>query len=561
MPTEKLSLTIIAATLSLAGCATDSPLRLKADDRVEMELRQAQGARRPALAQEQLAELRQAVRSAQPAPIKPVVEVKRFTLAVKGLTADSVYQAIGEHAGLNVIVAPDIKDSITINLKNVTPVEAMEALRDVYGYEFEMGPGRVFISKPRLTSKTFQLDYLVGSRAGRSEVKVSASGVGDAGPSGQSTPAGGGQQAPRENQEGSKVTTTIQTDFWRTIESVLKSILGSKDGQLIVINPQSGLVYAKAYPAQLREIDEYLERTQLKISRQVVLEAKIIQVTLSEGSQGGINWAAFDPMGNHGWSVGGNSASIAARGGSLLGQQAAGGGSSQVPLGGVSGLLNAASGLAGGGLGVAFTGTSFAALMNFLKSQGEARVLSAPRVATLNNQKAILKVGTDEYFVTNVSSTSVSNGASSSTSPSINVQPFFSGIALDVTPQIDDQGYVTLHVHPSVSDVSEKSKVVNLGGMGIFTLPLASSNINESDTVVRLLDGDIVAIGGLMSTSLQKDGGRVPLAGDVPLFGELFKQHRDSYKKTELVILIKPTVINKPSDWTSANPLRGSEAK
>lgn len=550
----KFSLIAIATSLALTGCASESPLRLKSDNQVGFISPQSALEQKPALAAAQLGELRQALRSAQPVPVKPVAETKRFNLAVKDLAAAAAYQAIGEQAGLNVIVSPEVQERVTISLRNVTAVEALETLREVYGLEFEFASGRIKISKPKLSSKTFQLDYLAATRSGRSDVKVSSSGVGD-------TPAGPGAQGaagatPRDTQEGSRVTTTIQNDFWRTIETVLKSIVGGKEGS-IVINPQSGLVFVRAMPAQLREMEEYIEKTQSKISRQVVLEAKIIQVTLSDGSQGGINWAAFDALGNHRWSVGGNSSAVAARGGALLGQAAGG-----TALSGAAGLLNAAGGLvSAGGLGVAFTGASFSALMNFLQSQGEARVLSAPRVATLNNQKAVLKVGVDEYFVTNVSSTSVSNGSSTISSPTINVHPFFSGIALDVTPQIDDQGFVTLHVHPSVSDVSEKSKTVNLGGLGVYNLPLASSSVNESDTIVRVLDGDIVAIGGLMSTSLQKDGSKVPVAGDVPIFGEFFRQHRDSYRKTELVILIKPTVINKPADWTAANPARGAESR
>lgn len=558
----KFSFAAIAACVAVTGCAGESPLRLKAEGRLERGAMLPAEEPKPALAAAQLTELRQALRTAQPAPAKPAVDAKRFNLAVKDLAAAAAYQAIGEQTGLNVIVSPDIQERVTINLRNATAVEALETLREVYGFEFEFASNRIMVSKPKLSSRTFQLDYLVASRSGRSEVKVSSSGVGDtpAGSGAQgSTGSGGAQQ--RDAQEGSRVTTTIQNDFWRTIESVLKSIVGGKEGS-IVVNPQSGLVFVRAMPAQLREIDEYLERTQSKVSRQVVLEAKIIQVTLSDGSQGGINWAAFDSLGNHRWSVGANGSAVAARGGALLGQAGASGVATQTPLSGAAGLLNAAGVLASaGGLGVAFTGASFSALMNFLQSQGEARVLSAPRVATLNNQKAVLKVGVDEYFVTNVSSTSVSTGSSTSSSPTINVHPFFSGIALDVTPQIDDQGFVTLHVHPSVSDVSEKNKTVNLGGMGVYNLPLASSSVNESDTIVRVLDGDIVAIGGLMSSSLYRDGNKVPLAGDVPIFGEFFRQHRDSYRKTELVILIKPTVINKPADWTSANPARGAEAR
>ncbi len=151
------------------------------------------------------------------------------------------------------------------------------------------------------------------------------------------------------------------------------------------------------------------------------------------------------------------------------------------------------------------------------------QVLSSPRIATLNNQKAVLKVGTDEFFITNVSTSTSSTGTTSTTSPSITVQPFFSGIALDVTPQIDENANIILHVHPSVSVVSEKPKVVNLGTLGTFTLPLASSNVNETDSIVRVQDGNIVAIGGLMKQEQTDGKSQVPVAGDVPVAGALVR--------------------------------------
>lgn len=559
----KMKMALLSMVLGIQGCATESALRIKPDPVVSATLAEVAAAKKPLLAEDALAEMRLAARAAQPAPAKPQVAEPRFNLIVKDLSPSATYQVIGEQSHMNVIVASEIKDPITISLKGVTVVEALESLREAYGLEFELSSNRIVINKPRIQSKIFQIDYLVGTRSGKSEVKVSSSGVGDSGnnanPSGGMPGSGLGGAINGANgsngsggktgTEGSRVTTVIYDDFWHSLDVVLKSIISGKDGQAVVLNPQSGLVYVKGFPAQIREIDEYLTRTQVKVSRQVVLEAKIVEVTLSSGSQGGINWASFDHAGNHRFSVGGNPSTIYPQGGGFL---------TPTALGGASGFLNSGGALPNvAGLGVAFTGTSFAALMSFLQSQGETQVLSAPRVATMNNQKAVLKVGTDEFFVTNVTSTSTSTGTTTTNAPSINVQPFFSGIALDVTPQIDDNGYVVLHVHPSVSDVAEKSKVINLGGLGTYTLPLASSNINESDTVVRLLDGDIVAIGGLMSSTLHKSGQKIPLVGDVPIAGELFKQHSDSLRKTELVILIKPTVINKPGDWTASAPNSG----
>jgi MSHA biogenesis protein MshL len=207
-----------------------------------------------------------------------------------------------------------------------------------------------------------------------------------------------------------------------------------------------------------------------------------------------------------------------------------------------------ANALGGGMYGIAFQAGTFAAMLNFLQTQGDVQVLSSPRIATLNNQKAVLKVGTDELYVTGVASTSTSTATSSSSTPTVTLQPFFSGIALDVTPQIDDQGQVMLHVHPSISVVSEKQKNVDLGSLGSYKLPLATSAVNETDSIVRVADGQIVAIGGLMTQNQTLDKSGLPVLGDVPIVGNLFSQKNVVNRKRELVILMKPTVI-QDSRW------------
>ena len=200
-----------------------------------------------------------------------------------------------------------------------------------------------------------------------------------------------------------------------------------------------------------------------------------------------------------------------------------------------------------------FQTSDFAALLTFLETQGAVNVLSSPRVATINNQKAVLKVGTDDFFVTNISTTTTTSGVGASiTTPTITVQPFFSGIALDVTPQIDDNNNIILHVHPQVSRVVEQRKVIDLGGttgLGTFVLPLASSSVNETDTIVRVQDGNIVAIGGLMRQDSATARSQVPGFGDIPGVGALFQQRNTRTTKSEIVILLKPTIIHSDSEW------------
>jgi MSHA biogenesis protein MshL len=183
--------------------------------------------------------------------------------------------------------------------------------------------------------------------------------------------------------------------------------------------------------------------------------------------------------------------------------------------------------------------TDFEAIIDLLETQGTVQVLSSPRISTVNNQKAVIKVGSDEFFVTDISTTTVTAGSAINTNDSPELTPFFSGIALDVTPQISSAGVVTLHVHPTVSDVTEQRK--SIAGDDV---PLAASTIRESDSIVRARSGQIVVIGGLMETSSSDSDAGVPWLSKVPVLGYAFKQKQQSSVKRELVILLKPVVAD-----------------
>ena len=191
-------------------------------------------------------------------------------------------------------------------------------------------------------------------------------------------------------------------------------------------------------------------------------------------------------------------------------------------------------------------------LLSFLETQGDVQVLSSPRIATINNQKAVLKVGTDEFFVTGVSSSTTASTGATTTIPEVTLQPFFSGIALDVTPQIDKDDNIILHIHPSISQVSTVNKQLNLGGAsGQLNLPLASSNVSETDSIVRTRDGRVIAIGGLMTESSISTKSKVPGLGDIKGVGAAFRQNGAVTSKTELVILLKATVVQGQDSWSN----------
>ena len=273
---------------------------------------------------------------------------------------------------------------------------------------------------------------------------------------------------------------------------------------------------------------------------------------MNDSFQSGINWAAFG-------SLGGRHDNRLSTGfvspGTTLQPLAAGVGTAMTANGNVSataglnlgniGSVSGASSL----FGLAFQTSNFAALLSFLESQGTVHVLSSPRIATMNNQKAVLKIGTDEFYVTGVTTTTNTSAAGNTTTPTVTLQPFFSGVVLDVTPQIDDRGNIILHVHPSVSLVSTVNKGVNLGSAGSLSLPLAASATSEMDSMVRGQDGRVVAIGGLMRQSSTADNSQVQGAASLPLIGALFRNKGQVNQKRELVVLIKPTIVDANSSW------------
>src|SRR4029078_6029873 len=195
-----------------------------------------------------------------------------------------------------------------------------------------------------------------------------------------------------------------------------------------------------------------------------------------------------------------------------------------------------------------------AALISFLESQGVVHTLSSPRIATMNNQKAVLKVGNDSLFVTRITGGSTQAAttiglAPTVTSPTFEVQSFFSGIALDVTPRINDDGTILLHVRPSVTDVTQSLQTFNLGALGVYTIPLVTNAVSETDSVIRAGDGQIVAIGGLMRNVQKENRNQVPGIGNLPYLGAAFRNVIQTSEKRELVILIKLTVVQGEDTW------------
>lgn len=455
---------------------------------------------------------------------------ERFDINARDLEAASFFEALVEGSRYNVVVYPDVAALIDLRLRDVTVPEVMDIAGELYDLDIERR-GRLFqIKASGIQTRIFPIDYLSFKRSGGSETRVSSGQVSSSrnnprnnsrNNSGSAGRSAGGSNNGAANLVGTRISTETQSNFWQDIQQSLSMIVGTEENSQVIVNAGAGLVMVRTDSQAMRQVEEYLRRTQLIMQRQVVLEAKILEIELNEGYQQGINWADVQ-----------SGSSITAADGlpeDFTAQALAGQAIQTSDIGG----LFSASVRAG----------DFTGLIELLGEQGNVQILSSPRISTVNNQKAVIKVGTDEFFVTDIDfedDNSV-NSASDSTSTSVELTPFFSGISLDVTPQIAEDGTIILHVHPSVSEVNDQEKLITVGNQDV-TLPLARSTVRETDSVIRAESGQIVVIGGLIQNSSEDRNSAVPFFSDIPVLGELFKQRRFQSTKSELVILLRPVV-------------------
>jgi MSHA biogenesis protein MshL len=566
---QKILTIALVTALLLSGCQT--PSKRDTYDKISNEINTA--AAKPATVAQN-----DAVSSALLPPVSQLAEQlpkaravleERFNVSFNNVPVQQFYNSIVAGTRYNMLINPEVTGNVTANLKDVTLFEALDAIRELYGYDYKVEGTRIYIRPLTMQTKMFKINYLTAKRKGVSSLRVSSTSVANAGTSNSGNQSGGNSSNGNNNngsnggsdpnnpngttqqqRDSANVSTTSESDFWLELKTALDALVDtSKDGRSVTISPQSGVIVIRAMPDELRNVDLYLRATQVSVDRQVILEAKILEVELNNNFQSGVNWAAFGKF-----AAGGNNRFSA---GSLQPGVTLGPLGTPLSSGGAGGInsspgstLGASADAVGSLFGMAFQTSNFAALISFLEGQGTVHVLSSPRIATLNNQKALLKIGTDEFFVTGVSTTTTTSGTGTGvTTPTVTLQPFFSGVVLDVTPQIDEDGNIILHVHPSVSQVSTVNKGLNLGSLGTFTLPLAASSTSEMDSMVRGQNGQVVAIGGLMRQATTTDSSGIPGANRVPVLGALFGSKSEVLQKRELVVLIKPTVVESSSDW------------
>ena len=488
-----------ALTLGMAGCASQP------SDKVDFE---PFDARKELLAEQSNAQPVQKPKSPVQAPAALTSDLlalqgapradKRIDIEVRNRPAKQFFSDLGQSTSLNILVDPEVTGEITLSLRNISLQQLTAALRDLYGFDFQKTSYGYRVVPDQITTQIYQLNYLNVQRAGTTKTNV------------------GGTDQNSVITEFSSSETSEQ-GFWFDIERSVKGFIrnSSPEDRAVVINRQSGLMVVRATAREHSHIAQFLLDAELIMQKQVIIEAKIIEVTLSREFASGINWSIIEQ-----WSGAEYKLDSSLSGNSLSN------------MSGIGGVFNF-------GINV----KSFSSVLQLLDQQGDVQVLSSPRVSTLNNQKAVIKVGDEEYFAT---VTSVSVDDDGVVTPVLEMQQFFSGIALDVTPQIGDDNNVTLHVHPSVSNVVEDTKVISLAGDD-YSLPLALSSVRESDSVIRAQSGQIIVIGGLLQKKKNDQSAGLPVFDKVPVLRSLFAQDRQQQVKSELVILLKPTVFDSQS--------------
>jgi MSHA biogenesis protein MshL len=453
----------------------------------------------------------------------------KYDINAHKVDVSSFFSGIVAGTPYSVAVHPEVTGVISLDLKQVALNQVFELVSELYGYDIQQKNNIYRIYPAGMRTETFAVNFLMMTRDGTTQTSITSGGVTQSsgnnnsgnsqnnfsGNSSSSNSSGNGLNSQR-GVNGTNISTITATDFWTDLLLTLKSMVGEENGRNVMVTPQAGLVTVRAMPEEIRAVQEFLDISEESVHRQVILEARILEVSLDDDYQQGINWTQ-----------------ILANSGSTDFQFSTSSGS----------IGNNISAALGNVTSLSFINKDFAGVLSLLSTQGNVQTLSSPRVTATNNQKAVIKVGNDEYFVTDVSSQSTISASTTSVVPNIELTPFFSGIALDVTPQIDRDGNVLLHVHPSVIETQEQEKIVTLNEEQ-FVLPLAQSNIRESDTVIRARSGEIVVIGGLMQSITSESDSKTPLLGDIPFLGNLFKSRRETEVKKELVILLKPTVVD-----------------
>jgi MSHA biogenesis protein MshL len=525
--------------------------------------------------------------------LAPVEE--RISISSPNLPADVFFNSLVADTDYGVVISEDVDVNINLSLPNVTIEEAMDTVAEMYSLDISRR-GNIFTVRPGgLRTRQFSIDYLNVQRQGSSSVQVSngnnqnggglnnglnggltglnsgisssqllngginsgLGGVGGLGGLGGINSLSGGA--------GGQIQTSTSTDFWSDLETAISNLIGvqsqssnatnnaglsgglfggisnagarnqanlTDEGKSVLVQPLTGIVIVTAYPHELERVEQFIEAAQESLRREVIIQVQFLEVILNKGFQYALDFNTFGRQANDPVT---GSGSFDGSADGLLGsnnEQAGEFISSEEGIGGIANAFQFSTNFA-----------DFDSVFRILQTRGTTQVLSSPQLRVLNNQKAVFQDGDQEFFQTQADSTTVAAGDNTTTSANNNLQQFFSGISMDITPQISANGEITLHVHPVISAVDEQSKTI--AGQ---IVPLARTSTRELDSVIKAQNGRIVVLGGLAFERNINDTAGIPGVSNIPLVGDALEQRQSQTVKSEFIILLKPIIADAQGD-------------
>jgi MSHA type pilus biogenesis protein MshL len=426
--------------------------------------------------------------------------------------------------GINVQIDPTISHKNVFHATDMPLIDIIEQIATMADLRYTIRANFISFEHNTPFLKNYNVQFLNLSRQTENRISI-ATDVFSSSP-----------KQVLDNGSNSSVKVTSQNDFWKELESNLKMILSNNDGKKSTqinysLNKQAGMISVSGNNQQQRFIESYLNQLRRSVSSQVLIEAKIIEVSLKDQYHSGINWAKL----NQGFFVNDNLGSLSQKG-----------------------VNQFASNAQGAVMAIGTKGRNFSAIIQALQEFGSSRTLSSPRLTVMNNQTAILKVAQNQvYFRLNYDrqySTMV-NRESVNVSSDIQTVPI--GLVMFVQPSIDlDTGSIVLSVRPTISRMTQtvSDPAVNIAynaniaqGAPVDAIPPQSLipvvEVREIDSVLRLKPGEIGALGGLMEIRSNEDRGGIPILQDLHFFGELFKSTSENEEIVELVILLKASLL------------------
>ncbi|MCH7672549.1 MAG: secretin N-terminal domain-containing protein [Proteobacteria bacterium] len=537
--------------------------------------------------------------------LAPVEE--RITITSPNLPADVFFNSLVVDTDYGVVISEDVDVRINLSLPNVTVEEAMDIVAEIYNLDITRRGNIFTVREGGLRTRQFTIDYLNVQRQGTSSISVSAQGGQGGGGGFGGGQFGGGQFGGGRGGfggggnfggggfggggnfgggnfggggfggggfggggfggggAGGQITTSTSTDFWSDLETAITNLIGievqssgaasggggfgggfgglsgagsrnqstvTEEGKSVLVQPLTGIIVVTAFPHELDRVEEFINLAQEALRREVIIQVQFLEVVLNKGFQYALDFNTFGQQANN--PITGSGAFAGTEEG-LLGSANRIAGEFLPGDNDIDGISNP--------LKISTNFSDFDAVFRLLETRGTVQVISSPQLRVLNNQKAVFSDGDQEFFQTQADTTTITGSNNTTTNANNNLQQFFSGISMDITPQISANGDITLHVHPTITAVESQTK--QIGGQ---LVPLAKTSTREIDTVIKAENGKIIVLGGLAFERNITESAGIPGINSIPVVGDVLEQKQRQSVKSEFIILLKPIIANAEGD-------------